>query len=116
MLIKFKSKSSAEVMMAHEHVERIMDLLQKSPTRGVITAAEAAQALHLLEKEVALSKLHPEVDSQHATHMPNHALPEEDGDTDFAETQKVGFAQRAFPLLEMLRAAKTGGHDIVWGV
>ena len=48
--------------------------------------------------------------------MPNHALPEEDGDTDFAETQKVGFAQRAFPLLEMLRAAKTGGHDIVWGV
>lgn len=116
MLIKFKSKSSPEVMMAHEHVERIMDLLQKSPTRGVITAAEASQALQLLEKEVALSKLHPEVDSEHAAHTPSHALPNEDGDAEFAETQKVGFAQRAYPLLEMLRAAKTGGYDIVWGV
>lgn len=116
MLIKFKSISSPEVMMAHEHVERIMDLLKKSPTRGVITAAEASQALQLLEKEVALSKLHPEVDSEHAAHTPTHALPNDDGDAEFAETQKVGFAQRAFPLLEMLRAAQTGGHDIVWGV
>lgn len=115
MLIKFKSISSPELMMAREHVERIMDLLKKSPTRGVITAAEASQALQLLEKEVALSKLHPEVDSEHAAHMPSHALPDDDGDAGFGETQKVGFAQRAF-LLEMLRAAQTGGHDIVWGV
>lgn len=97
MLIKFKSISSPEVMMAHEHVERIMDLLKKSPTRGVITAAEASQALQLLEKEVALSKLHPEVDSEHAAHMPSHALPEDDADAAYAESQKVGFAQRAFP-------------------
>ena len=116
MLIKFKSISSPEVMMAHEHVERIMDLLQKSPTRGVITAAEVASALLLLEKEVALSKLHPEVDSNNAQHLPTHALPDEGEDAEMAESQKVGFAQRAFPLLEMLRAAKSGGHDIVWGV
>ena len=116
MLIKFKSISSPEVMMAHEHVERIMDVLQKSSTRGVITAAEASQALQLLEKEVALSKLHPEVDSEHASHMPNHALPDDEGDVEFGETERVGFAQRAFPLLEMLRTAKTGGYDIVWGV
>jgi len=116
MLIKFKSISSPEVMMAHEHVERIMDLLQKSPTRGVITAAEAASALQLLEKEVALSKLHPEVDSNNAQHLPTHALPDEGEDADMAESQKISFAQRAFPLLEMLRAAKSGGHDIVWGI
>jgi len=116
MLIKFKSKSSPEVMMAHEHVERIMDLLQKNPARGVITAAEASHALQLLEKEVALSKLHPEVDAEHATHTPNHSLTSEQEDSDLAEVQKVGFAQRAFPLLEMLRAAKVGGYDIVWGI
>ncbi|WP_307732629.1 DUF1840 family protein [Massilia sp. MB5] len=33
-----------------------------------------------------------------------------------ADKQKVAFAQRAFPLLEMLRAAKTEGEDIIWGV
>ncbi|WP_395405505.1 DUF1840 family protein [Pseudoduganella sp. UC29_106] len=65
---------------------------------------------------MALSKLHPEVDSNNAQHLPTHALPEEGEDSDMAESQKVGFAQRAFPLLEMLRAAKSGGHDIVWGV
>ncbi|MGO4382513.1 DUF1840 domain-containing protein [Pseudoduganella sp. RAF53_2] len=116
MLIKFNSISSPEVLMAHEHVERIMDLLQKSPTRGVITAAEASNALQLLEKEVALSKLHPEVDSSNGQHLPTHALPDEGEDAEMAESQKISFAQRAFPLLEMLRAAKTGGHDIVWGV
>jgi len=116
MLIKFKSKSSPELMLAHEHVERIMDLLKKSPTRGVITAAEAATALLLLEKEVALSRLHPDVDSNNAQHLPSHALPDEGDEADMAESHRVGFAQRAFPLLEMLRAAKVGGHDIVWGV
>ncbi|MES2113607.1 MAG: DUF1840 domain-containing protein [Pseudomonadota bacterium] len=112
MLITFKSKSLPEVMMYQEHAQRILDLLHKSPTRGVITAAEAAQALSVLEHEVALSKLHPEVDAEHEVHTPeqeeNGELPE--------NKLRVGFATRAFPLLEMLRNAKREGQDIIWGV
>lgn len=113
MLIAFKSKSSPEVLMYQEHAQRILDLLHKSPTRGVITAAEAANALSILEQEVAHSKLHPETDVEHDV----HAHEQEEGETkEHAQSQHVGFAARAYPLLQMLRAAKHENENIVWGV
>jgi hypothetical protein len=116
MLITFKSKSSAGLTMYLEHAQRILDLLQKNPSRGVITAAEAAHAVQLLEHEVELSKLHPEVEADHAAHTHAHALPDEGETPEIAERNHVGFAQRAYPLLEMLRAARDQGDDIIWGV
>jgi uncharacterized membrane protein YkoI len=113
MLISFKSKSSPEVLMYQEHAQRILDLLHKNPTRGVITAAEAAQALSVLEQEVAESKLHPETDVEHDV----HAHEKEENETaEHAVMQRVGFAARAFPLLEMLRSAKQENESIIWGV
>lgn len=116
MLITFKSKSSPAVMMYQEHAQRILDLLHKSPTRGVITAEEAGNALTVLEQEVALSKLHPEVDADHAQQGHSHQLPDDPEVAELAEKLHVGFAQRAFPLLEMLRTARDGGENIMWGV
>lgn len=113
MLISFKSKSSPEVLMYQEHAQRILDLLHKSPTRGVITAAEAGQALAILENEVATSRLHPENDVEHDAHTPEK---EEDESNEHAKAQRVGFGARAYPLLEMLRSAKADGNDIIWGV
>ena len=99
--------------MYQEHAQRILDLLHKSPTRGVITAAEAASALTLLEQQVALSKLRPEEDVEHDM----HAHEQEEGESaEHALAQRVGFAARAFPLLEMLRSAKVENEDIVWGI
>jgi len=113
MLISFKSKSSPEVLMYQEHAQRILDLLHKSPTRGVITAAEAANALATLENEVAESRRHPENDIEHDVHT---AEKEDDETLEHAQAQHVGFSARAFPLLEMLRSAKDNGDNIVWGV
>lgn len=115
MLITFKSKSSPAVMMYKEHAERILELLNKSPTRGVITAAEAAGALAALEHEVELSKLYPDQDIEHHEDKTHSTAALED-DTALQEKQHIGFAARVYPLLEMLRAAVTDGHDIVWGV
>lgn len=114
MLISFKSKSSPEVLMYQEHAQRILDILHKSPTRGVITPAEAGHALELLEKEVAETRLHPENDIEHDVHTPETL---EDGESgEHARAQKVHFSQRAFPLMEMLRSAKAEGESIIWGV
>lgn len=99
--------------MYQEHAQRILDLLHKSPTRGVITAAEAAQALSILEHEVADSKLHPENDVEHDVHTHEQ---EEGETTEHALLQRVGFAARAYPLLEMLRSAKQENDNIMWGV
>ena len=113
MLIAFKSKSSPEVLMYQEHAQRILDLLHKNPTRGVITAAEAEQALSVLEHEVAESKLHPENDIEHDI----HAHEKEENETvEHAVMQRVGFHARAYPLLEMLRSARQENESIIWGV
>lgn len=111
MLITFKSKSSPDLLMYQEHAQRILDLLHKSPTRGVITAAETADALAVLEKEVAESKRRPE-----AGVADDADEQEEDQNSERAKTQTVDFSARAYPLLKMLRAAKAHGNDIMWGV
>jgi len=97
--------------MYQEHAQRILELLGKSPTRGVITAAEADNALSILEKEVASSKRHPEHDAEHAMRPQE---PEEGDNDEQAPEQHVSFAARAYPLMEMLRTAKAEGQDIIW--
>ena len=111
MLITFKSKSSPDLLMYQEHAQRLLDLLHKSPTMGVITAAESADALAALELAVAENKS-----------APQEVIDKNTDEQDEAETaeqkrsQQVGFSARAYPLLQMLRAAKAHGDDIMWGV
>lgn len=113
MLISFKSKSSPEVLMYKEHAERILRLLHKSPQRGVITPAEAGEALSLLEQEVAFTREHPKQDVEHDVHTPE----QEEGETlEHAMSQRVSFSSRAYPLLEMLRSASQQNEYIMWGV
>lgn len=100
--------------MYKEHAKRILDLLHKDATQGVITAAEAPQAVSILEKEIAESRIHPISDD---VQRDVHAHHDDVGDDpEHEEVEVVSFATRAFPLLEMLRAAKSGGHDVLWGV
>jgi hypothetical protein len=113
MLISFKSKSSPEVLMYQEHAERILQLLNKNPARGVITPAEASEALRVLEREVQYANTHPKEDVEHDV----HAHEREDGETaEHARQLQVGFHARAFPLLEMLRSARQENEYIMWGV
>ena len=114
MLITFTSKAAAEVLMYKEHAKRILDLLGKDASRGVITAAEAPQALAVLEKEIEESRRHaPSSDVARDVHA-HHGEAGDDQDHEGMEV--VSFATRAYPLLEMLRAANAGGHDVLWGV
>lgn len=100
--------------MYKEHAKRILDLLQKDASRGVITAAEAPQAVAILEKEIAESRLHAASEDVKRDINAHHG--EAGDDTDHEGMEVVSFATRAYPLLEMLRAARSGGHDVLWGV
>ena len=114
MLITFHSKAAADVTMYQEHAKRILELLGKEVARGVITAAEAPQAVQLLEKEIAETRAHAASDEMQRDVNAHHGDNVEDSDHEGAQT--VSFATRAYPLLEMLRAARDGGHDVLWGV
>ena len=53
MLITFKSKAAAEILMYKEHAKRILDLLGKNPDQGVITPPEMPNAITVLERQIA---------------------------------------------------------------
>lgn len=114
MLITFTSKAAAEVLMYKDHAKRILDLLHKDADRGVITAAEAPQAVAILEKEIAESRAHHASEDVQRDINAHHG--EVGDDTDHEGMEVVSFATRAYPLLEMLRAARDGGNDVLWGV
>ncbi len=114
MLITFTSKAAAEVLMYQEHAKRILDLLHKDASRGVITAAEAPQAVAILEKEIEESRKHAASEDVQRDIHAHHGEAGDDAEHEGA--QVVSFATRAYPLLEMLRAARSGGHDVLWGV
>lgn len=114
MLITFKSKAASDVLMYLEHAKRILDLVHKDLPRGVITAAESGQAIAALEAEIAECREHP---ASEEVERDVHAHHGEKGDDQEHETiEAVSFPTRAYPLLEMLKAANKEGQDVVWGV
>ena len=114
MLLTFKSKAAGDILMYEDHAKRLLDLLGKDLKRGIITAAETGAAIEKLEAEIERERvLEAELAAQREA---------EDEDRFDAEDRKrqaakhVTFSARAFPLLEMLRAANAQGRDVVWGV
>lgn len=114
MLVTFKSKAAAEVMMYEEHARRILELLNKDVKRGIITSSEAPNAVARLEAEIAESRLHPTSEEVKRDVLAHHG--DEGDDNEHEAVEFVSFATRAYPLLEMLRAARNDGHDVMWGV
>jgi hypothetical protein len=113
MLITFKSKAYPNVMMYQDHAKRILDLLHKDVERGVITAEEAPKAVKLLENEIEESRKHQATDEMEQDVKAHHGEVE---DAEHEPIEVVTFSTRAFPLLEMLRAARDQQTDILWGV
>ncbi len=114
MLVTFKSKAAAEVLMYEEHAKRILDLLHKDVKRGVITSAETANAIATLNAEIAESKMHPASEEVQRDVVAHHGANGDDNEHEPVEF--VSFATRVYPLLEMLRAAHRSGNDVMWGV
>jgi hypothetical protein len=113
MLITFKSKAYPNVLMYQEHAKRILDLLHKESDRGVITAEEAPQAVNLLETEIEDSRKHQTTDEIEEDVKAHHG---DNQDSEHEQITAVSFSTRAYPLLEMLRAARDQRSDVLWGV
>ncbi len=109
MLVTFKSKAAADVLMYEEHAKRILDLLHKDVKRGIITAGEIPQAIARVEQEIDDIRRRQE---EERARRAEAGEPEEEHEV----SEGVGFATRAFPLLEMLRMAEKKGKDVMWGV
>ena len=107
MLITFKSNAAADLLMYKTHAKPLLDTLGKDLDQGIITAEDMAAAITALENEITLSKRQPVASNDES----------KDSYSDDLESGKqVSINARAFPLLEMMRAAQKVNTFVMWGV
>ncbi len=107
-LVIFRSKAAADITMFAENARRIFEIIGRPESaRGVITANQVPDALQRLTTAVEQEKAQFRAASANA----DHDEPEGKG----SQARGVTFSQRAFPLIEMLRAAQKKNADVTWG-
>ncbi|TAM02287.1 MAG: DUF1840 domain-containing protein [Paraburkholderia sp.] len=108
MLVTFKCHAAPDVTMLENLAQYLLGIIGKRlAPRGVITHDELDVAITKLEDAIASDKKER---SEHEGHF------HETEDDHAHHEVPVGLAQRAFPFLDMLRAARTEQNDIVWGI
>lgn len=108
-LVVFRSKAAGEIFMFPDTAHRIFEILgREGAPRGVITAEQVADARVRLQAAVDQEKAALKVAQQSGGSA--------DEDEPGVAARAVTLGQRAYPLLEMLRAAEQRKVDVTWGV
>ena len=110
-LVVFRSKAAGEIYMFAETARRLLQIVGKTESeRGVIRAEEVGDALNRLTAAVEQEKVELRDDRA------RRELDERTGDAHSERVLPITLGQRAFPLIEMLRAAQRKQVDVTWGV
>ncbi|HXF44736.1 MAG TPA: DUF1840 domain-containing protein [Burkholderiaceae bacterium] len=110
-LVVFRSKAAGEIYMFPETARRIFEIIGKEyAPRGVIAAAQIPQALARLTAAVEDEKAQAKAAER------ERAEAERRGEPQAPAEQPITLAQRAYPLLEMLRAAQKKNVDVTWRI
>jgi hypothetical protein len=110
-LVVFRSKAAGEIYMFAETAHRLLDIIGKADSpKGVVTADQVPDALARLVAAVDAEK------AQQAEAARERDAAERRADAPIAAQQPITLSQRAFPLIEMLRAAAKRNVDVTWGV
>lgn len=109
MLIVFQSKAAADVLMFSSHALNFMqvagrDYTDSLPERGVITLEQLPLVIQAIERAIETDK---EADQE------NPEIEDEDIKI-HPISEPVSFRQRAWPLLEMLRASLAQNTNVTW--
>jgi hypothetical protein len=108
MLITFKCRAAPDVVMLENLAQYLVGIVGKRlGERGVITHDELPAAISKLEAAVA-------TDKQERAEHEGHFHENEEGHEH--HEIPIGLAQRAYPFLDMMRAAQKENSDIMWGV
>lgn len=119
MLVIFKSKAAGDIIMYERHAKMILDLLNRETKKGIIMADETAWAIGVLEAEIERRKIEEALEKEQREKEEREEEERRDKDERRDVRPKevpVSFSARAYPFLEMLRAANKKKRDIVWGV
>lgn len=109
MLITFQSPAHADVVMRERDANRLLRLMGHAETTpGALDAAAVPDALDRLEAGIAREEA--------AEREADEAPPEADADAADEEEEEppVGIRRRAWPLLQMLKAAAAKETHVSW--
>lgn len=97
MLLAFRSKAGADVLMLSQHADPVLRALGREPApQGIFLAEQIDAALASLEAALA-------------------PAPVDDGAvTDPEAPAAVELRQRAWPLRDLLQRARAKGHPVTW--
>lgn len=106
-LVVFRSKAAGEIFYLAENARRLFEIIGKDPApRGVITAEQLPEAIARLTAAVEEEK----------AQLKQAQQQQENDESVGGAPRGVTLGQRAYPLLEMLRAAQKRNVDVTWGV
>lgn len=105
-LYRFKSRETGDLVMLKPHGQRILEILGKDLTTGVLQPAEMS---------AAAEKLRTAADEEAAEQqrLKDEALAKGEVAPEF---DPVSLKLRLVPFLEMLQRCEKAGVDVVWGV
>ena len=128
MLYKFKSRSTADLILLEPQGRRLLQIIGKEPGKtGIVTVAQIPSAIEALESAVLAEERQAAAQQEAAAAAARQAQAEEGGDNDNdndnesednadgERSEFVSLRQRAAPFIDMLRRSAEGGHDVVWG-
>lgn len=105
MLYEFSSRATGRVTMLAPVAERLLAILDRTPAaQGIFTVAQLPGAIDALERAIADERNRGAV-------APVDGDPSDDAADPSA---RVTLAQRAFPLLELMRTAHAAERDVTW--
>lgn len=108
MLVTFSSKAGADILMLGPHAKTLLKIIGKSEdkdllTRGVIMPNQIDAAITQLTQAIAAQPKHEPQDQEEETELRRDPL-----------SIPVGLAQRAYPLIDLLKRAQTQNVPVLW--
>jgi len=113
MLITFKSRVEADVLMFGDTAQQLLALLNKdtNDAKGIVTVEQLPEAIARLESAIEAERARQNAKSVDETDAEEEANVEA-GHTGMAAP--VNLAQRAWPLLDLLRCSLAADEPVIW--
>ncbi|MDR2014377.1 MAG: DUF1840 domain-containing protein [Azoarcus sp.] len=113
MLITFKSKAEADVLMFGDDARQLIVLLGKDgkDAQGIVTVEQLPKAIVRLESAIEAERVQLNAKGADEREAEEEAEAEA-GHTGMAAP--VNFAQRAWPLLNLLRCSQAADEPVTW--
>jgi hypothetical protein len=112
VLFKFKSKITSDLIMLEADGRRLLKImLGDDPVKGIVLSQDMPMVLAKLESAVAQDEA---LRAQRSQNAKNEGVF--DGHQPGSEPDAVRLAQRASPMIKLLKQCVAKPTDLVWGV